>query len=273
MLKIDEKKLMRLLEDFYKLAGIKICFFDEDGRELACVPKNYCTFCDYIRSSERGEEACVRSDLDAFEICRKHGKQYRYTCHMGLTECVTPVLNDGRCVGFVMIGQTVENSRVPRYVAEKARLYGLDSIRAEELYSEIESQDEDRINASVSIMEACASYLYLNRLMLEERSTAVKLREYIKKNLRGDLSVNTLCRTFKLSRVDLYACFDQAFLSTPAEYVRRERLRAACQMLESTDMKITDIAVKVGIADYNYFSKIFRRSMGMSPREYRAANK
>ncbi|MBQ9112644.1 MAG: PocR ligand-binding domain-containing protein [Clostridia bacterium] len=270
MLKIDEKKLMRLLEDFHKLAGIKICFFDEEGRELACVPKNFCSFCGYIRSSKLGDAACVRSDAEAFEVCRKTGKLHRYTCHMGLTECVTPILRDGECLGFIMIGQAAGNPIAPEYAEEKARLYGLDGKRAAELYSDIEFQDEERINASVSIMEACASYLYLNRLMLEEKSMAVKLRDHIKKHLDGDLSVNALCREFKLSRVDLYACFAHSFDSTPAEYVKSIRLEEACSLLESTDMRITEIAGKVGIADYNYFSKIFRRAYGMSPREYRA---
>ena len=41
------------------------------------------------------------------------------------------------------------------------------------------------------------------------------------------------------------------------------------QMIRSTSMQISEIASNVGFYDYNYFSKVFHRKFGCSPREYR----
>ena len=271
MLKIDEIKLIGLLEDFNKLTGIKICIFDEQGREVACAPKRLCDFCEYVRSSDSGEEACTLSDKHAFSVCRRLGKQYRYKCHMGLTECVSPLMHDGVCIGYILIGQILGEGVSDVQLTQKAAEYRLDANRVRELASALVLKSDDIIDAAISIMEACASYLYLNKLVHAEKSLSVKLGEYITANITGELSVDALCRKFKLSRVDLYSCFANSFDSTPAEYVKKTRLEAACGLLESTDMRISDICRQVGIVDYNYFSKIFKKSFGMSPREYRSS--
>ena len=41
------------------------------------------------------------------------------------------------------------------------------------------------------------------------------------------------------------------------------------QMIRTTAMQISEIAASVGFYDYNYFSKVFHRKFGCSPREYR----
>ena len=41
------------------------------------------------------------------------------------------------------------------------------------------------------------------------------------------------------------------------------------QMIRTTAMQISEIAANVGFYDYNYFSKVFHRKFGCSPREYR----
>ena len=273
MLKIDEKKLVGLLEDFNKLTGIKICIFDGQGREVACAPRRLCDFCEYVRSSEAGEGACALSDKQAFSACRRLGKQYRYTCHMGLTECVSPIMHDGVCIGYILIGQILGEGVTDGYLAKKAEEYGLDASRVRELASALSLKSDDVIDAAVSIMDACASYLYLNKLVHAEKSLSVRLGEYITANIAGELSVDALCRKFKLSRVDLYSCFANFFDSTPAEYVKKTRLDTACRLLETTDLRIGDVCRRVGIVDYNYFSKIFRRTYGISPRDYRSAKR
>ncbi len=54
---------------------------------------------------------------------------------------------------------------------------------------------------------------------------------------------------------------------------RRQKLELACSLLEtrSVDFSIAEIARRVGYEDPLYFSKVFRRHVGMSPSRYRAA--
>ena len=61
----------------------------------------------------------------------------------------------------------------------------------------------------------------------------------------------------------------QSFNSSVADYIRSKRISMAEQMIRSTSMQISEIASNVGFYDYNYFSKVFHRKFGCSPREYR----
>ena len=51
--------------------------------------------------------------------------------------------------------------------------------------------------------------------------------------------------------------------------IRGKRIAMAEQMIRTTAMQISEIAANVGFYDYNYFSKVFHRKFGCSPREYR----
>ena len=58
--------------------------------------------------------------------------------------------------------------------------------------------------------------------------------------------------------------------TTPiGEYISLSRINEAKRLLGSTDIPVNQIAVMVGINDYNYFSKFFRIRVGMSPLKYR----
>lgn len=46
----------------------------------------------------------------------------------------------------------------------------------------------------------------------------------------------------------------------------------ACELLQKTDMKVNQICHKIGIADSYYFSRLFSKTMGVSPRAYRKMN-
>jgi AraC-like DNA-binding protein len=51
--------------------------------------------------------------------------------------------------------------------------------------------------------------------------------------------------------------------------LEQSRLAAAVQVLQHTDAKVVDIALGLGYSEHAHFSRAFRRSMGLAPREYR----
>lgn len=52
-------------------------------------------------------------------------------------------------------------------------------------------------------------------------------------------------------------------------YLNKFRVEKAARYLKESDYTITEIALKVGFEDSNYFSKIFKKYMGKTPREYK----
>ena len=61
--------------------------------------------------------------------------------------------------------------------------------------------------------------------------------------------------------------------STLTEYVSRRRVNHAMFLLEATSLQIQTIAHQCGIPDVNYFTRTFKKYAGITPKEYRAAQR
>jgi signal transduction histidine kinase/AraC-like DNA-binding protein/ABC-type sugar transport system substrate-binding protein len=94
---------------------------------------------------------------------------------------------------------------------------------------------------------------------------------YIHQNYADPLSRAALARHVALSEDYLTACFRKELGVTPITYLNRYRVNRAKQLLTDTDQSITEIALEVGFSDSGYFSRVFRREVGLSPEAYRQA--
>ena len=56
---------------------------------------------------------------------------------------------------------------------------------------------------------------------------------------------------------------------TLMKLVTQRRVDMACHLLTHSDAPVRDVAGRVGMADYNYFTKVFKRAAGVSPSQYR----
>ena len=56
---------------------------------------------------------------------------------------------------------------------------------------------------------------------------------------------------------------------SPIEYFNQLKIQKACQYLQFTDLRIKEIAFKIGINDAYYFTRLFGKTMGFSPKDYR----
>lgn len=87
------------------------------------------------------------------------------------------------------------------------------------------------------------------------------------------LSTAQIAEAFHFSQAYMNVLFKQEMKVTLKQYLSNYRLEKAKQLLEQDYMKITEIAVRCGYANANYFSKVFRDATGMSPVEYRERGK
>ena len=72
-----------------------------------------------------------------------------------------------------------------------------------------------------------------------------------------------------VSESGFYAYFKEWAGESPKEYKNRIRINVAKSMLENSDLLISDIAFRVGFDDPYYFSRIFKKIVGASPRTFR----
>ena len=265
------EKMQSLLKDFYNLTQMKICIYDSEENELCFYPEKFSPFCSLLREDENMNLKCKACDKNAFSICKKTRKQYFYTCHAGLLECISPILYEEKIIGYIAIGQIKTNKD---QIFESLASLSKDQLQLlEKEFDRLPTFDMQKINSALRILDACTGYEYLKSLIKkEENRIDVLLDNYVSANIENDLSVQRLCSVFHLSHSEIYSVFKEYFNSTPAEFVKIRRLKKACNLLLETSLPINKIAKKCGIPDYNYFSKVFKHSLGISPKQFKKLN-
>ena len=94
------------------------------------------------------------------------------------------------------------------------------------------------------------------------------IQEYIDDNLNGRVQLNEVAEAFGLSPAYLSVLFKKAMETGFSEYVYTKKIEKAKEMLLSGDMKIYEVADALGFESAYYFSKVFKKVDGHSPREY-----
>jgi AraC-like DNA-binding protein len=88
--------------------------------------------------------------------------------------------------------------------------------------------------------------------------------------IEGDLELGTLCERLQLSREHFVRLFSDRMGMPPMRYYSRLKIEAARAMLSSTNLRVQEIADKLGYVNQFNFTRAFRRVSGMSPSNYRA---
>ena len=87
------------------------------------------------------------------------------------------------------------------------------------------------------------------------------------------LSLNQVAREVNISANYLSAVFSQEIGATFTEYVTGKRMERAKELLRSTDKRSGEVAAAVGYKDPHYFSFLFKKTQGCTPRDYRNGGK
>ena len=96
---------------------------------------------------------------------------------------------------------------------------------------------------------------------------------YIEGNLTENLGLRTLAETLNVSSSYLSNLFRKETGQTLTDYINRRRIHHAMHLLRTSKLQIQTIAQHCGIMDVQYFSKIFKRIAGMTPKAYRESKK
>jgi len=101
-----------------------------------------------------------------------------------------------------------------------------------------------------------------------------KAEAFIRQNyMNADISLDSVASSVCMSPNHFSTVFSQEAGKTFIEYLTQIRIRRAKQLLLQSDMKCSDITYEAGYSDPHYFSFIFKKHTGFSPREFRAAQK
>lgn len=92
---------------------------------------------------------------------------------------------------------------------------------------------------------------------------------YIHRHYQDELTLSDLAGRYSLSVSRISEVIKQTTGQTFVHFLHDLRLRHACSLLVSTDMSVAEIALEVGYGSYKTFSRIFRETKGVVPKDYR----
>lgn len=92
---------------------------------------------------------------------------------------------------------------------------------------------------------------------------------FIQENFAEKLTLEDIADSAAVSTRECLRCFKSSIRQSPMDYLIEYRVRSAKKMLETTDLSITDIALRCGFNSNSYFTKLFHRICGKTPNAYR----
>jgi AraC-like DNA-binding protein len=100
-----------------------------------------------------------------------------------------------------------------------------------------------------------------------------QVAEYLRQIPEKAVAIGALAEMANLSVSHFCALFKRVTGSPPIEYCLQMKVQRACELLDTTGQSIKSIASQVGFSDPLYFSRIFRKVHGISPKAYRSIEK
>lgn len=102
-----------------------------------------------------------------------------------------------------------------------------------------------------------------------ENDVTTEIRQYIYKNFRDEITLDSLAEAFHFSSAYLSRMFKQKFGQNFVSYLNQLRIRQTAEEISSTDSSIMLIAVNNGFSSISSFYKLFKEKYGMQPLDYR----
>ena len=278
MLNIEVIK--NVLKEFHGVTGLNAILKDSDGNILTVLKRDEetCRFCEKFWKKDH-EDPCALSDKIGYEKAVSSGKAYVYKCHAGLTDGVIPLFIRDQDVGAVVTGQFFVDGDPPvdfHSLAKRNNIPEKDLVNA---FAKVKRVNADQLKFFMNTLFWVLNYVisieirYLETVDDKENfymSYKIGLaQDIICTRFDSHLSMHEVAREVGISGSYFSSCFKLHTGITFKDFLNNVRIDKAKTLLLSTEKSITTIAYDVGYGDSNYFSTIFKKKTGNTPRQFR----
>lgn len=139
-----------------------------------------------------------------------------------------------------------------------AHKLNLQAMTLEVFVQQVVQFDDDRLTAEERSI-----------LRIQELKRVEEAGNHIKENINGDLSVKNISRITGLNPNKLQTGFKYLYSTTLNEYVTNSRLEQAKILLQNKEYNVNAVVAAVGLESSSYFSKIFKKKYGITPKQYK----
>lgn len=112
------------------------------------------------------------------------------------------------------------------------------------------------------------SLIFENYKALTSSSRFAAVIAFIKEHLHENITVEKLSDVACLSKPHFFRSFKREFGLTPVEYIIREKINAAQQLLQNPKNSVTEVCYRLGFQSVNYFCTLFKKHVGVSPGKF-----
>lgn len=252
--------------DHYEMVYIKKgnATFTIDGIDVNMVPNSL-----IIIKPQKSHQFFVRSDSCEFVVLsfKLKGKKETPGSHDSLNDFVDYIEDDatGACI-YLKLGKKNDIIHVMNRILRERMKY--------QVWGDFLS--------CLLIMEL---FVLLSRTLKQEWEQSAKNRnlklhellniakEYIDQNYAKDLTLSQVAKYIYLSDSYFAHSFKDKFGISPKSYILKTRIEEAKELLGSTDIKISDVALSVGFSSQQRFNDIFKKYTDMTPLRFRQTKK
>src|SRR5215831_11041911 len=96
-----------------------------------------------------------------------------------------------------------------------------------------------------------------------------RIKEFVQAKMEDELTLIEMAESVELSPAHFSRMFRKSTGETPHQFVLRNRIERAKEMLRAPEARVLDVAVACGFKTQQHFARVFRRISGASPTEYR----
>jgi AraC-like DNA-binding protein len=235
-------------------------------------------FCAMLAEKSRACAACLQVQQSLAETARDRARTV--TCAVGLSDTAVPVKLGDRVVGFLHTGQVFRKKPTDSQfekVAQLAKEWGLqipeENLRAAWFKSRVLSNREH--DAIVKLLEIFADHLsdLSNQIIVQQENAEppmiTRAKHYIQENHTEELSLGQVAKAVNASSFYFCKMFKKGTGVNFTEYVCRVRIESAKNLLLNPNLRISEIAYQVGFQSLTHFNRVFKKTVGESPTEYR----
>lgn len=267
------EKLTQIVSDFYTSTGIAVTLYDSAKKAVVSSPV-YSSCCKCVRSKKECVANCDESNIIHMQEAEKTKRPVLYTCHAGLMETITPIFYENTLIAYMQTGQFRDGEGVYSTVeklVQTEKQYGFSEGSLVALYNEIPLVTKPKLKALLNLMNVIIRSFWVDGLIQTNRSMlSVKIERYIAEHIEEKIHIDEICDKFFISKSTLYRLFRTEFETTVNEFILTKRLHHAKELLKNKrELDITQVSERCGFTDYNYFIRLFKKTFGITPLQYR----
>lgn len=176
--------------------------------------------------------------------------------------------NTSDAITASIINKLASHKGVVAYNAKREALF-------EELYSNLERgySIENILYANMCLWHLMASFQFDHKFdytgSAKENDIASMAIDFMQQQINTTITLSRIAQAVNLSVSHFAAVFHKKTGFAPIEYFNHLKIQKACQYLQFTENRMKEIASCLGIEDCYYFSRLFKKVMGVPPLEYR----